>query len=78
MIDGDNSGLGRIKRARLSRGMDGDVPAATRGLFDRCLQFGFRVLVGCLERTIPDLVRTGLIDLDEIGSFFDLLADGDD
>ena len=49
--------------------------ADARCLFDRRLQLGFRVLIGRGESSISKRVCAGLVDLDEVGTLFELLPD---
>src|SRR5207302_6015530 len=78
VVDGSDSGLGGVESARLASGVHGDVFAEAGGLFDGGGEFGLGVLVDGVEFSIANGVGAGFINLDEVGAFLELLADGGD
>ena len=78
MIDGDDAGLHGVEGARLTGGMDGDVLANTSGFLNGGGELCLGILIRSRKVAIADRVAAGLVDLDEVGAFFELLAnDGD-
>ena len=70
---------GGVERAGFAGGVDGDALADARGFGDGGGEFGFGVLVRRGEMAVAKRVVAGFVDLDEIGAFFELLAnDGDE
>jgi len=78
VVDGSDSGLGGVESAGLSGGVDSDAGAATGGLGDGGFEFGAGVLVGSGEGAVDEAVGSGLVDLDEVSAFLELLADDGD
>ena len=66
--------LRRIECAGFTSGMNRNSLAAAGGFFDGGFEFGFRVLVNGGEAAIANHVRAGLVNFDEIGALFELLA----
>ena len=74
VIDGNDTRLRGIERSRLSRGVNGDVLAESRGFFDGGFQLRLRVLIRSGEFPVFHRVCAGLVNLDEVRAFFELLA----
>ena len=74
VIYGSHASSNGVEPARLARGVDGNALAHARGFSHSGAEFGFRVLIGRGELAIAERILAGFVDLYEIGSFLDLLA----
>ena len=75
VVNGRHSSLGRIKRSRLSHGMNAHVRSKPARLLNRRCQLRLGVLVGRVQHTIDHRVRPGLVNLHKVRAFFVLLPD---
>ena len=73
VIDGSDSGLRSEKCSGLSGGMHGDASAQPRRFFDSGFELRLGVLVRSCEFSIVQRVGSGLINLDEVRAFLELL-----
>ena len=75
VIDRDNAGLRRIECSGLSGGVNRDMFAEARRFFDRGFELRLRCTgKECESLSVSDRVGAGLIDLDEVRAFLELLA----
>ena len=74
VIDGRHARLCRIERPGFPHCMHSNLRAQARGFIHSCFQLICRVLIGRGEDSVVDRIFPGLVDLDEIRSFFVLLA----
>ena len=75
VVDGCHAGTSGVQCSGFAGGMDGDAIAGARGFTDGGGEFVFRVLEGSGELTAGDRVSAGLVNFDEIRTFFELLSD---
>ena len=78
VIHGFDAGFSGVERARFTGVMNRDALAGAGGFFNGSAEFGFGVLVGRDEMAVDERVAAGFVHFDEIGTFFDLLADSRD
>src|SRR5271155_145808 len=65
VIDGGDSGMGRVEGSRLARAMDADARAhACRFLHSRC-KFRLIILIGRSELAVGEMIAPGFINLDK-------------
>jgi hypothetical protein len=75
VVDGFNAGARGVERAGLAHGVYRDTIAGASGFADGGGEFFFGVLIRSGETAVGDLVRTGFVNFDEVGAFFQLGAD---
>ena len=70
VIDGGDSGLRSVERARFAHGVNGDATSCARSFVNCGDEFFFSVLIGREKAAVDDLVGAGFINFDEVGAFF--------
>ncbi len=78
MIDGSDAGLGGEERAGFAHGVDADASAYARGFFHSGGELFLGELVRRGETAVDNRVVAGLVDLDEVGAFFQFAPDRGD
>lgn len=78
MIDGFDAGFGCEMSAGFAGGVDGDALAGASCFFNGGSELVFGILKGRDEVAIDKRIATCFINLDEVGTFFNLFANGGD